>query len=80
MVRTGYTSSHPWNGNQELSIIYRVIKQDQKSSRCDISYVFPDFPVFSDIQMFPDFLHFKVFLNFPVFPDFEMFLDFTRFY
>ena len=47
-------------------------KQDQKSTRCDISYVFPDFPVFPDILMFPDFpvlpdfLDFKVFLNFSV--------------
>ena len=48
------------------------MKQDQKSTRCDISHVFPDFPVFLDILMFPDFpvlpdfLDFKVFLNFSV--------------
>ena len=36
----------------------------KKSTRCDISYVFPDFPVFPDILMFPDF---------PVFPDFPDF-------
>ena len=56
-----------------------LVKQDQKSTRCDISYVFPDFPVFPDILMFPDFpvlpdfLDFKVFLNFSVFPDFPDF-------
>ena len=48
---------------------YKTMKQDQKSTRCDISYVFQDFPMFPDILIFPDFpvlpdfLEFKVFLN-----------------
>ena len=60
-------------------------KQDQKSTRCDISYVFQDYPVFPDILLFPDFpvlpdfLEFKVFLNFSVFLDFLVFPDFPDF-
>ena len=53
-----------------------IHKQDQKSTRCDISYVFPDFPVFPDILMFPDFPVLPDFLNFKVFPVFPDFPDF----
>ena len=45
-------------------------KQDQKSTRCDISNVFQDFQVFPDFIEFPDF---KVLSDLSVFPDFPDF-------
>ena len=59
-----------------LQLLYKLFKkQDQTSTRCDISYVFQDFPVFPDFTVFPDLPDFWMFLDFLVFPDFTVFLD-----
>ena len=78
---------YPLNTSTHIPLLFEVeYEQDQKSTRCDISYVFPDFPVFPDILMFPDFpvlpdfLDFKVFLNSQISKCSLILLDFTRFY
>ena len=58
----------------ELCTVLYYFKQDQKSTRCDISYVFPYFPVLPDFKMFLDFPDFEMFLDFPVFSDFIAFI------
>ena len=53
-----------------IKLVEPLNKKDQKSTRCDISNVFQDFPSFPDFMEFPDFKMFSDLSVFPDFPDF----------